>query len=160
MNVREGAFSEEGMVRISDSAARQLSNVEVTENDVFLNITGASVARCCRSDATLSGARVNQHVAIIRPKNSALTDFIMGALCHPHMNANLLRIAEAGATRQAITKSQIEMLEVPSPTVTEAQEYSTRLLSAKRLRARAFDHLSNLETLFASLQYRAFAGKL
>ncbi|TPE53930.1 restriction endonuclease subunit S, partial [Amaricoccus solimangrovi] len=127
MNVRDGIFSEEGMVCIDDAAARQLSNVEVTENDVFLNITGASVARCCRSDDSLSGARVNQHVAIIRPSNAIFTDFIMGALCHPHMNANLLRIAEAGATRQAITKSEIERLEVPAPSEHEAEEYSRRL---------------------------------
>ncbi|KKK83268.1 hypothetical protein LCGC14_2795080, partial [marine sediment metagenome] len=160
MNVRDGTFSEEGMVRIDEKAARQLLNVEVCEDDVFLNITGASVARCCRSDASLSGARVNQHVAIIRPKNSVFTDFIMGALCHPHMNANLLRIAEAGATRQAITKLQIERLEVPAPTENEAEAYSSRLRAAKGMRDQVFEHQSQLETLFASFQSRAFAGVL
>ncbi|TKW65884.1 MAG: hypothetical protein DI616_13515 [Paracoccus denitrificans] len=160
MNVRDGTFSEEGMVCIADKAAKQLSNVEVTQDDVFRNITGASVARCCRSNVALSGARVNQHVAIIRPQNPAFTDFIMGTLCHPHMNADLLRIAEAGATRQAITKSEIERLEVPAPTENEAEEYSSRLRAAKGMRDQVSEHYSQLETLFASLQSRAFAGEL
>ncbi|WP_253270360.1 restriction endonuclease subunit S [Paracoccus sanguinis] len=160
MNVRDGTFSEDGMVCIDEKAAQQLSNVEVTKDDVFLNITGASVARCCRSDATLTGARVNQHVAIIRPQNPVFTDFIMGALCHPHMRANLLRIAESGATRQAITKSEIEGLEVPAPTENEAEEYSRRLRVLNGARDLVSDQQSELETLFASLQSRAFAGEL
>ena len=160
MNVRDGTFSKEGMVCIDEKAAQQLSNVEVTKDDVFLNITGASVARCCRSDATLTGARVNQHVAIIRPQNPVFTDFIMGALCHPHMRANLLRIAESGATRQAITKPEIEGLEVPAPTENEAEEYSRRLRVLNGARDLVSDQQSELETLFASLQSRAFAGEL
>ena len=105
-------------------------------------------------------SEVNQHVAIIRPRNTGLTDFIMGALCHPNMNADLLRIAESGATRQAITKAEIERLEVPAPREDEAREYSRRLSLAKELRLQSSNHLSKIDSLFAALQSRAFAGEL
>jgi len=57
----------EGLAHIGDEHATSLSNVEVEGGDVLLNITGDSVARVCRAPAAALPARVNQHVAIIRP---------------------------------------------------------------------------------------------
>lgn len=65
-NVLDFAFSSEGLAFINDKQAAKLSNVEVFDGDVLLNITGDSVARACIMDPTFLPARVNQHVAIIR----------------------------------------------------------------------------------------------
>ncbi|EOX0726646.1 restriction endonuclease subunit S, partial [Klebsiella pneumoniae] len=70
-NVYNHGFNTNGLVFITDEAAFKLKNVDVQENDVLLNITGDSVARVCIAPGAFLPARVNQHVAIIRPKNDA-----------------------------------------------------------------------------------------
>ena len=67
-NIYNEGFHRNGLVYIDDNQSAELRNVEVKSNDVLLNITGDSVARCCQVAADVLPARVNQHVAIIRPQ--------------------------------------------------------------------------------------------
>ncbi|HCT6501682.1 TPA: restriction endonuclease subunit S, partial [Klebsiella pneumoniae] len=109
-------FNTNGLVFITDEAAFKLKNVDVQENDVLLNITGDSVARVCIAPGAFLPARVNQHVAIIRPKNDAFDPrFLRYFLSSPHQQTLLLTLASAGATRNALTKGMIEDLQVPKP---------------------------------------------
>lgn len=80
----------------------QSLTIEVSENDVLLNITGDSVARSCQVDNNILPARVNQHVAIIRPDPRLLWPrFLRYYLVSPAMQADMLSFAGAGATRNA-----------------------------------------------------------
>lgn len=117
-NVYNDGFNTNGLVFITDEAAFKLKNVDVQESDVLLNITGDSVARVCIVPRAFLPARVNQHVAIIRPKNDAFDPrFLRYFLSSPHQQALLLTLASAGATRNALTKGMIEDLQVPKPPV-------------------------------------------
>lgn len=117
-NVYNNGFNTNGLVFITDEAAFKLKNVNVQENDVLLNITGDSVARVCIAPGAFLPARVNQHVAIIRPKNDAFDPrFLRYFLSSPHQQTLLLTLASAGATRNALTKGMIEDLQVPKPPV-------------------------------------------
>jgi restriction endonuclease S subunit len=113
MNVRDGSFDRKGLAFLDDDQAVGLKNVIVQGKDVLLNMTGASVARVSLAPVELTGARVNQHVAIIRPLPELLPEFLEAFLLLPSVKRKLLGIAEAGATRQAITKAQIEEFKVP-----------------------------------------------
>ena len=104
MNVRDGHFSQDGLAFIDDQQAARLEGVVVEPDDVLLNITGASVARVCRAPRDVLPARVNQHVAIIRPTSGFDPRFLEQCVLFPSMKRRLLRIAGTGATRQAITK--------------------------------------------------------
>lgn len=93
-----------------------MSNVEVKSQDILLNITGDSVARICAVDPRALPARVNQHVAIIRPdENRVLSSYILYFL--QMIKPYLLQIAAGGATRNALTKSMIENLELEVPDI-------------------------------------------
>ncbi|RNW23997.1 restriction endonuclease subunit S [Citrobacter werkmanii] len=117
-NVYNNGFNTNGLVFITDEAAFKLKNVNVQENDVLLNITGDSVARVCIAPGAFLPARVNQHVAIIRPENDAFDPrFLRYFLSSPHQQTLLLTLASAGATRNALTKGMIEDLQVPKPPV-------------------------------------------
>ena len=65
-NVLDYKFTKDGLAFIDDDQAYGLRNVIVEANDVLLNITGDSVARCCGAPTNWLPARVNQHVAILR----------------------------------------------------------------------------------------------
>ena len=115
-NVLDFTFSYDGLAHINDQQAEKLSNVEVKPQDILLNITGDSVARVCTVDPRALPARVNQHVAIIRPdENRVLSSYIL--YFHQMIKPYLLQIAAGGATRNALTKSMIENLELEVPDI-------------------------------------------
>jgi type I restriction enzyme S subunit len=116
MNVYDFQFESKGLAFIDERQAAQLSNVEVVKNDILLNITGASVARCCMVPFSVLPARVNQHVAIIRiDQKKACPVYVLYCINSPHYKSTLLSIAQGGATREALTKQKIEQFEVPTP---------------------------------------------
>jgi type I restriction enzyme, S subunit len=118
-NVYNDRFAKNGLVYIDDAQANELGNVVVEREDVLLNITGDSVARCCIVDASVLPARVNQHVAIIRPnKNILNAKFLRFVLVSPKMQEQLFSLASAGATRDALTKAMIESLKIEAPVLT------------------------------------------
>lgn len=113
-NVYDSLFFWGGLARISDEAAAQLKGVTVQEDDVLLNITGASILRTCVVAPNALPARVNQHVAIIRAKVGVPPRFIHMHLLRPDTKSYLLGL-NAGASREAITKAHIESLVLLTP---------------------------------------------
>lgn len=119
-NVYNDGFHHDGLVYIDQKQAADLDAVEVHADDVLLNITGDSVARCALVDPSALPARVNQHVMILRPRNEKLDPrFLRYALISPATQAHLLAMASAGATRNALTKAMIENLEIEAPSIDE-----------------------------------------
>ena len=115
-NVYNDGFRRDGLAFIGEHHAEELQNVKVFEDDVLLNITGDSVARACQVPLDALPARVNQHVAIIRP-DSAIVDpeYLRYYLVSAEMQTILLSWAGSGGTRNALTKGMIESLEIPLP---------------------------------------------
>lgn len=115
-NIYNDRFHWDGLAFISEDQAKKLDSVSVEDGDVLLNITGDSVARACLAPKNVLPARVNQHVAIIRPSKEIFdARFVRYFLVSPHEQELLLGLASAGATRNALTKGMIENLEVPCP---------------------------------------------
>lgn len=160
MNVRDGHFLDKGLAFIDEEQASKLDNVVVRGGDVLLNITGASVARACIAPASMDGARVNQHVSIIRPMERILSVFVEAYLLLPVVKKGLLAIAGSGATRQAITKAQIEQLSIPVPPIQQQESFAQRVSVVQQQKDASEAHRAYLDGLFASLQHRAFRGEL
>ena len=127
MNVHDGRFEYKDLAHITDEQATQLNNVIVEEGDVFINITGASVARSCIVPSNILPARVNQHVAIIRCIRGCLHPvFANNMFLNDRFKRRLLDIGDSGgATRQAITKQQLENLVVILPPMNLQHKFAT-----------------------------------
>jgi len=136
MNVHDGRFEYKDLAHITDEQAKQLDNVAIEENDVFINITGASVARSCIVPKHILPARVNQHVAIIRCIASTLNHFFANNLfLNNSFKGQLLDIGESGgATRQAITKQQLETLEVILPPLELQNQFAAFVEATDKLK--------------------------
>ena len=117
-NVYDHEFSRDGLARIDESAAYKLRRVDVQEDDVLLNITGDSVARCCVVPKWTLPARVNQHVAVIRTSDRLNSTFLQKYLSAPRVKAYVLG-HDSGGTRKALTKAHIESFLVPLPPLPE-----------------------------------------
>ena len=166
MNVHDLNFRKNKLAFIDDDQAKALSNVTLQENDVLLNITGASIARCCMIPKEFLPARVNQHVSIIRAKKEIINpSFLVLLLTSRFYKDQILFTGEQGATRQAVTKAQLQAFKVAFPkSLTEQQAIVKKLdsLSAetKRLESIYQQKLEDLEELKKSILQKAFEGEL
>lgn len=166
MNVHDEGFKPKNLAFIDDQQADKLSNVEIREDDILLNITGASVARCCVVDSSYLPARVNQHVSIIRLKEGQIDhDYLHYFLTSRSTKSALLEIGEQGATRQAITKVQIENFVISYPESLVIQREIVIALkkseqSLKELGKIYNSKLRKFDELKKSLLQKAFTGAL
>jgi type I restriction enzyme S subunit len=118
MNVHFGGFVRDGLAFLNEEQAEKLKNVTVKSDDVLLNITGASIGRVAIAPKDMEGARVNQHVCIVRPTAEVLPAFLELFLASPVVQ-DLIDDVQVGATREALTKAMIEQFEIPVPSLAE-----------------------------------------
>ena len=143
MNVHFTGFTPRGLAFIDDEQAEKLKNVIVQKDDVLLNITGASIGRVTTAPAEMAGARVNQHVTIIRSNADITPEFLSKYLANPAIQ-NWIDHVQVGATRQAMTKGMLQSLEVPHPPLAEQ----------KRIVAKVDELMALCDTLEAQQQER------
>lgn len=129
-NVYNNYIEYNGLVFIDDNSAEKLKNVVVKENDVLLNITGDSVARCTIVPKKLLPARVNQHVCILRANKEYVDPFYLKSyLVNSKMQDEMLSLANNGGTRAALTKGMIENFKIILPNIKEQKAISKILWS-------------------------------
>ena len=158
MNVHDGQFEYKDLAHITDEQAEQLENVTVKPHDVFINITGASVARSCIVPDDVLPARVNQHVAIIRCKQDCIHPvFANNLFLNDRFKGLLLDIGESGgATRQAITKQQLEALLVILPPMELQEQFGSFVSQVGKSKVAVQKALNETQTLFDSLMQKYF----
>ena len=158
MNVHDGRFEYKDLAHITDEQATQLNNVIVKEGDVFINITGASVARSCIVPSNALPARVNQHVAIIRCIYGRLHPvFVNYMFLNDRFKRRLLDIGDSGgATRQAITKQQLENLVVILPPMILQHKFAAFVAQIDKSKVAVQKSLDKAQQLFDSLMQKYF----
>lgn len=166
LNVHDSDFRKKDLAFIDDKQASKLNGVIIEENDILFNITGASVARCCIVPKEILPARVNQHVSIIRVKPQiVLPKFIQLSLISKENKNKLLKTGEQGATRQAITKAQLEEFVIAYPKTIKEQNLIINILDEVYVKTKLLEinyqkKLNNLEELKKSILQKAFTGEL
>ena len=151
-----GLFEYKDLAHISNVQADKLDNVTIEENDVLLNITGASVARCCIVPSNVLPARVNQHVCIVRCKNEILPTFLCSLLIDDNYQKHLWNIAGSGATREAITKQQVENLSIILPPIALQEEFAAFVAQTDKSKVAVQKALDEAQLLFDSLMQEYF----
>ena len=156
LNVYNNEFRRKDLAYIDDEQAAALSNVTILEDDVLLNITGASVARCCIVPSDLLPARVNQHVCIIRPFDNVLVPiFLNKVLTNISYQIRLLALARSkAATREALPKSVVDSLLIPLPPLPLQHSFAQKIEQIEQQKAAIQKTITDLETLLAArMQY-------
>lgn len=126
MNVVFFGFKRQGLAYLDEQQALALRAVEVRANDVLLNITGASIGRVTLAPRDMDGARVNQHVCIIRPNAALEPRYLAAYLSSPVIQA-AIGAENYGVTRQALTKEQVLAIEVPVESFAHQQRIADKL---------------------------------
>jgi len=152
LNVYDYRFEDDGLVYINDDQAEKLSAVTVEPLDILLNITGASVARCCMVPYRHLPARVNQHVMIIRiDPNECGPHYVLSTINSHQQKQKLLNIGRAGgATREALTKDVVQNIFLPVPSkhlLDQFEETAGRLFEQSQLLAAQNSQLAKAHDL-------------
>lgn len=152
-NVLDYQFLYEDLAKINEAQAKALDGVTVESKDVLFNITGVSVARCCMVPDDVLPARVNQHVMIVRPSQKSMAFYLLCTLCYPDVKNTLLGISQAGSTREAITKDEMERFKIIVPAQEILQKFDnecSKIFERKNLATKENQTLTQMQTLLLS----------
>ncbi|MCT7993654.1 restriction endonuclease subunit S [Laspinema olomoucense] len=162
LNVYDGFFKLENLAFIDENQAHKLNNVIVKKGDILLNITGASIARCCIAPVELLPARVNQHVMIIRPDSrSVKTEFLALLLICVHYKKKLFQLGgKGGSTREALTKDHIENFLVNIPKIAEQEKIASFLGALDTRLNQLHRKREHLQTYKRGVMQKLFSQKI
>ena len=153
MNVHNGYFESKDLAYIDEIQAKKLDNVTLHKGDVLLNITGASVARSCLLPDYLAGGRVNQHVSIVRCDPNRMLPRVLNSIftSDSYQRFLLEHSRMAGATREAITKDDLETMTVPLPPLSLQYKFAAFVAQVDKSRFVAQQQIEKLQMLYDSL---------
>jgi type I restriction enzyme S subunit len=118
-NVRFEGLLLTDVVFIDQETDRQMSNSHVEAGDVLLNITGASIGRCCVVPETVISANVNQHVCILRPKCGSINKHFLNACLGSQVGQFQIALGEEGISREGISFEDIANFFISVPPLEE-----------------------------------------
>ena len=99
-NIGWGDLLLDDVAFINDEIHSAFKSTELKENDVLLNITGASIGRSAIARAHVVGGNVNQHVCIIRTNQNQLLPIYLNNYLLSTIGQNLINSYQAGGNRQ------------------------------------------------------------
>jgi|TARA_R110002012_G_scaffold321121_3_gene547648 type I restriction enzyme S subunit len=164
LNIHFDHIKYDGLAFIDESQAEKLKNVIVQQGDVLLNITGASIGRVNIAPNEFDNGRVNQHVSIIRPKDKIFNTKFLKLYIQSSKIQSWIANVNVGATRQGLTKSALENLEIPVPSLQEQHQIisdiESRLSVCDTVEKDIANSLEKAQALRQSILKKAFDGKL
>ena len=127
-NVGLGNLLLDDIAFIDEETHLRQKSTELQFNDVLLNITGASIGRSALVNEQVVGGNVNQHVCIIRTKESLIPSFLCNFLLSNYGQRQIDSF-QAGGNRQGLNFEQIKSIKITIPSKDE------QIKIAKLLRA-------------------------
>ena len=118
-NVHDDGLRLEDVVHITDEADQGQINTRVYEDDVLLNITGASLGRVSLVPKGIPLANVNQHVCILRPIQNLILPEFLHLIMQSHYAKSLIKSEENGTSREGLTFEQIKAMVFALPLIDE-----------------------------------------
>jgi len=159
-NVGWGNLILEDIAFIGDEIHNTFKATEIIKNDVFLNITGASIGRSAIADERVEMGNVNQHVCIIRTIENELNPKFLNYFLLSKNGQKQIDSYQAGGNRQGLNFGQIKSFQIPLPPIPE----QTAIVTALSCTDAPINQLEKLikekNELKRGLMQRLLAGKL
>ena len=128
-NIGWGVLILDDIVFIDEQTHSTFHGTEVKQDDVFLNITGASIGRSAIASRDVVGGNVNQHVCIIRTKKSQLDPYYLNQYLLSGQGQKQIDSFQAGGNRQGLNFAQIRSFTLPLPRLPEQQKIAACISS-------------------------------
>ena len=163
-NVHFGGLRLSDVVYIDAATDAEMAGSRVREGDVLLNITGASLGRCCTAYLDGSNANVNQHVCIVRPDQQQDNPSFLAYSVESDSVQDQIFNNENGVSRDALNFEQIGDLVLARPEMMEQCAIATFLndetAKLDALIAKVREAIERLQELRAALIASAVTGRI
>jgi type I restriction enzyme S subunit len=150
------------VVRIEPEIHEKMSGSKVQFNDVLLNITGASIGRCCVVDIN-EEMNVNQHVCIIRPNDKIKSDYL-NLVLQSSIGQIQIKLGTTGGDREGLNFEAIKDFIIILPDVSTQLEILEKidisLYESRNLESNCLTQITKLKDYRQSLISEAVTGKI
>lgn len=156
-NVRGGELLLDDVAYVDPPDTAEARRTRVQAGDVLLSIT-ADLGRTAVVPVGLGQAFINQHLSILR--TSKLDPHFLSAFLESPFGREKILGRNRQAVKAGLNFDDVRSLGTPCPPMEMQAEFSRRVAHGRELRELHRAHLDELDSLFASLQHRAFRGEL
>ena len=159
-NIGVGELLNDDLAYISEGHFASLPRNHCRPDDVIIGTMGDPNLRACIVPTSLPRA-LNKADCILMRVDMTRADhnFVCWLLNNPSMVAMALQLVR-GQTRGRISLGRLKELQIYLPPMDLQHRFTAIVESVERQKASQRAHLAELDTLFASLQSRAFRGDL
>ncbi|MFH1112712.1 MAG: restriction endonuclease subunit S [Pseudomonadota bacterium] len=136
----------------------------VNRNDLLITITGANVTKTALVKQSLNEAFVNQHIALARPVQEELGEYLYWLMISPTCGRRKLEIPAYGAGKPGLNLDSIRDLVLPVPPIEEQmqiiQEIESKDSVSVNLELILSITLERVRVLRQAVLHSAFSGNL
>lgn len=125
-NVGMGYLILDDIAHIDDVIHQKHKATELNEDDVLLNITGASIGRTAITTKEIEGGNVNQHVCIIRANSKVSPKFLCNYIQTKKIQ-NYIQSLQTGGSREGLNFEQIRSFPISLPNIAEQNKIAQLL---------------------------------
>lgn len=158
-NITSGEIEFETEKLISDETQGELTRrCPIEVGDVLYSTVGSyGVPAIVRTQRKFAFQR---HIAHLKPDPAIVhPEYLRAALASSDVRAQADRVAR-GVAQKTLNLGEIERFSVLAPSLQDQRAFAQEAEAAERVRATQAAHVGHVDALFASLQFRAFAGEL
>ena len=159
-NVGVGSFIDDDAAYIPEEHFARLSKHTCRPGDVIIGTLGNPNLRAFVQPPEVPVALNKADCVQMRVDPAKVTAIYISALLNQPMTERMAKSLMHGQTRTRISMGQLREMEVPVPPLQLQHEFETRIELLASQRSHQNESLTRLDTLFSSLQARAFSGEL
>ena len=145
-NIRFGRLRLDGLACVNPPAKSEGARTQVQRGDLLIVITGAGVTNPALLDRDLGEAYVSQHVAVVRPSNTALSRWLLLCLMSGPGGRDELVKRAYGAGKPGLNLDNIRSLNTPIPPLAEQHRIVAKVDELMTLCDQLEAQLSTIQT--------------
>ncbi len=157
-NIREWRLDLTQTQFITEEKFAALSRGKLQRGDIVITLRG-TLGQAAIFDCSHETGFINAQMMIIRPSAELGSKYLLDYLAHDRTQYELSK-GQSGSAVKQLTAKQIGELPVVVPTLEQQAIYSEKMAACDATRVSAIQQSDKAETLFTSLQHRAFRGEL
>jgi len=160
-NVKNSRLVFDSVQHVVPPATQETNRTKVQEGDLLISIT-ADLGRTAIVDRETArrGAYINQHLVLVRLKKRSLLPMFASHYLESPAGKRQFSSLDQSAVKSGLNFDSINRLALIAPPLDLQASFIDRISSIVQLKNREALALNKEESLFSSLQHRAFTGEL
>jgi type I restriction enzyme S subunit len=159
-NIGTGEFMDDDAVYISERHFADLDKHECRPGDVLIGTLGDPNLRACIQPKWLKLALNKADCVQFRPDRRVADGSYVCALLNQPTTAQMARDLIVGQTRLRISMGRLRGLRVPVPPIELQYSFARRIEAVEKLKSTHLASQIKMDSLFSTVQHRAFRGEL